>query len=212
MSRTLTGAMQSLLTAEVVRPVLFIDLMFDTAPLYLWNGVGNLSYDSKTYIGAGTLLSIGGVTESTELQANGTTITLSGIGSALTQVARDEDYQGRLAYIKLGAMDESANVIADPVEIFSGFMDVMTISEGGESSVISLTVENRLIAFDRVNVRRYTDQDQKIDHPTDKGLEFVTSIQEMQINWGKPFSTGGAGGALGGGGSGGRNTETFNKF
>lgn len=190
MSRGLSASMQSLLTAEVIRPILLIDLMFDTAPLYLWNGVGNLSYDSKTYIGAGTLLSVGGITESTELQANGTSIVLSGIGSALTQVARDEDYQGRLAYIKLGAMDENADVIATPIELFSGFMDVMTITESGETSSIALTIENRLIAFDRTNVRRYTDQDQKIDYASDYGLEHVTAIQEMEVRWGRPGYSG----------------------
>lgn len=190
MSREISASMQSLLTAEVVRPILLIDLMFDTAPLYLWNGVGNLSYDSKTYVGAGTLLSIGGITESTDLQANGTTVALSGIGSALTQVARDEDYQGRMAYIKLGAMDENADVIANPIELFSGFMDVMNISEGGESSSIAVTIENRLIAFDRTNIRRYTDQDQKIDYTSDYGLEHVTAIQEMEVRWGKPGYSG----------------------
>lgn len=210
MSRTLTGAMQSLMTAEVVRPILFVECDFDTAPLYLWNGVGNLAYDSKTYIGAGTLLNVGAIGESSELTANGTTVTLSGIGSALTQVARDEDYQGREIIIKLGAMNETGDVIADPVILFSGFMDVMTINEGGELSSIAVTAENRLIAFDRSKIRRYTDQDQKIDYPNDKGFEFVSSIQQMDIKWGKPNQSGGGSGS--GGGTQGRNAETFNQF
>lgn len=38
----------------------------------------------------------------------------------------------------------------------------------------------------KTKVRRYTAEDQKIDHPTDKGFEFVTAIVEKQIMWGRP--------------------------
>jgi len=68
-------------------------------------------------------------------------------------------------------------------------MDVMTISDSGDSSTISISVENKLIAFERSSVRRYTNEDQKIDHPSDKGFEFVTKIQEKEIIWGRPTSS-----------------------
>ena len=57
-------------------------------------------------------------------------------------------------------------------------MDTMTIAESGEYSTISISAENKLIALERSKVRRYTAEDQKIDHPTDKGFEFVTAIVE----------------------------------
>mgnify|MGYP003628492015 FL=1 len=86
----------------------------------------------------------------------------------------------------LGAFDNSGALIADPVIVFSGFMDVMTITESGKHSQITVAVENKLVAFDRSKVRRYTAVDQKIDHPTDKGFEFVTAIVEKEIIWGRP--------------------------
>lgn len=198
MSRTLSSAMQSIMTAEVVRPIVLVECDFDTAPLYLWNGVGNLSHNSKTYVGAGNLLTIGGIAETSELTANGTSVTLSGINNALVQVARDEDYQGRSIVIKLGAMNETGDVIADPVELFAGFMDVMTINEGGEFSSISVTAENRLIAFDRSRVRRYTDQDQKIKHPSDYGFDHVNKIQQMEVKWGRAGASGQGANTVGG--------------
>ena len=48
-----------------------------------------------------------------------------------------------------------------------------------------------MISFERAKVRRYTAEDQKIDHPTDKGFEFVTSIVQKQIIWGRATPTGG---------------------
>ena len=70
----------------------------------------------------------------------------------------------------------------------------------GTYSTISIAVENKLVAFERSKVRRYTAEDQKIDHPTDKGFEFVTSIVQKEIIWGRP--TGSAGGSSGGSGTG----------
>jgi hypothetical protein len=120
-------------------------------------------------------------------------ISLTGVKSSLVAVAKDHEYQGRPLTVRLGAFDPSGNLVADPIIIFSGFMDTMTISEAGEYSTISIAVENKLIAFEKTKVRRYTAEDQKIDHPTDKGFEFVTAIVEKEIIWGRP--TGAAGGA-----------------
>jgi hypothetical protein len=189
MSRTLSSEMQAVATAELVRPIYLIDMEFTSASIFFWSGVGNLTFNGNDYIGAGDLLNIGSVSETAELQANGATVTLTGIKQSLVTIARDEPYQGRVLSIRLGALDDSGDLIASPVIIFSGFMDVMTISDSGDSSTISISVENKLIAFERSSVRRYTNEDQKIDHPSDKGFEFVTKIQEKEIIWGRPTSS-----------------------
>lgn len=183
--RTLSSEMQAVSTADVVRPVLFVECDFDSGAVNLWNGIGQLSYGGKSYIGAGNLLNVEPVSESTDLRANGTSVTLSGINNTLVTLAKDEDYQGRSLTIKLGAMDENNDVIADPVIMFSGFMDTMVIAESGDNSSIKIDVENKLIQMERARVRRFTDNDQKIDHPTDEGFSFVTKIQDRQINWGR---------------------------
>lgn len=193
MSRSLSAEMHAVATAELVRPITLIRAYFDTAdngataidPLYLWSGIGQLTYDGVTYVGAGNLLQVSEVKENTELTANGMTVILSGIGEPLISKARDADYQGRQLDVLFGALDENGDVIASPVVVFSGFMDVMSIADGGDTGTISLTVENKLIQFDRSRIRRNTSEDQKIDHPTDKGFEFVASIQEKEIVWGR---------------------------
>lgn len=186
MSRTLSTAMQAVATAEVVRPIYLVDLEFASGSIYLWSGLGDLSFNSNTYIGAGDLLSIGAVQESTELTATGAQITLGGIKQSLLTLARDEPYQGRPLTIRLGAFDENGDLIASPVIVFSGFMDVMTISDSGETSTITVSAENKLIVFQKTAIRRYTAEDQKIEHPNDKGFEFVAKIQEKEVVWGRP--------------------------
>lgn len=195
--RNISTEMQAVSTAEVVRPVMFVECDFDSGAINLWNGVGALDYGGKTYIGAGNLLRVEPVSESAELRANGTSVTLSGINNTLVSLAKDEDYQGREMVIKLGAMDENNDVIADPVIMFSGFMDTMVLVEAGDTSSIKIDVENKLIQMERARVRRFTDNDQKIDYPNDDGFSFVTKIQDRQVNWGKPTGTSGERGTRG---------------
>ena len=93
--------------------------------------------------------------------------------------------------VLLGAMDASNGVISNPVVVFSGFMDTMVINDSSETATIQVAVENRLIEFERTRIRRYTAEDQKIDYPNDKGLEFVAEMAEKEIVWGKPMGGGG---------------------
>ena len=206
MSRSLTSAMESAVTADLVRPITLVQCAFDTGNLNLWSGIGDLTVSGVDYVGAGSLLSIGEIAETSELSANGITVTLSGVTSPLLSKARDEDYQGRELKVLLGAMDAVNGVISNPVVVFSGFMDTMVINDGGETSTIQVTVENRLIEFERTRVRRYTAEDQKIDFPTDKGLEVGAEMEEKEIVWGRASVSSGGGGGGGCDRGGPRNT------
>ena len=177
--------MQTVATAAVVRPIVLVELEFDSAATRLWSGYGDLSWNSYTWTGAGNLMTLGGIEETTEVKAIGTQVSLSGLPSEIVSLALQEDYQGRTARIYLGALDESGDVISDPTIIFGGRMDVMSIEESGETAQINISIENRLIDFERTKIRRYTDQDQKIDYPDDRGFEFVASIQNTEIVWGR---------------------------
>lgn len=185
MSRSLSSGMLSAVTADAVKPIILIELDFDSGATNLWSGVGELTWNNLTWVGGGSLLNISGLEETNEVRALGVTVTLSGLDSSIVSASLSEDYQGRTATIWVGAMDESGNVIADPVIVFGGRMDVMSIRDSGETASMSISIENRLIDFERSKIRRFTDQDQKIDYPTDKGFEYVNAIQNKEIVWGR---------------------------
>ena len=205
MSRTLTSGMTAVTTADVVRPAYFVRMVFDSGEspnvLNIWNGIGDLAYGGNTYTGTGDLLSISQITETSDISATGINVSLTGVKTSFIAIAKDHEYQGRPLSVSLGAFDASGDLIADPVIVFSGFMDTMTISESGAYSTIGISVENKLVSFERTKVRRYTAEDQKIDHPTDKGFEYVTAIVQKEIIWGRPTATAGGGSNQGGGGN-----------
>ena len=64
-------------------------------------------------------------------------------------------------------------------------MDLMSIDDSGDTANINVTAESRLIDLDRTRERRYTSEDQKIDFPNDKGLEFIADLQDKEIVWGR---------------------------
>ena len=191
--RNLSAEMQALASSDYIRPIMLIEMAFSST-LYLWNGIGDLAYDGNTYTGVGDLISVSPMGESTDISAKGCNITLSGVNASLVDKAKSEDYQGNSVSIKMGALDDTGDIVSSPVVIFKGFMDVMSITDGGEYSTINLSVENNLILFDKAKVRRYTDNDQKIDHPDDEGFSFVSKIQQKEIIWGRGVGTAGGGG------------------
>ena len=77
-------------------------------------------------------------------------------------------------------------LIDDPVVAFQGQTDSVIINEGKETSQIVVNVENRLLRLEKNNERRYTKQDQERIDAGDKGFDFVESIQEKEILWGRP--------------------------
>lgn len=181
MSRSLSTSLLNSLDDGVVYPFLAVDIEFASGPLYIWSGYGDLVIGSKTYFGAGTLLNISTVEETTEIEAKGATITMSGIPSSFLSLALTEQYQGRECRIYFGM----TSAPSDYAEIFTGELDQMNISEEANTCTISVTVENILIKLERPVVRRFTNEDQKSRFPNDRGLEFVAGLQDKEIFWGK---------------------------
>lgn len=186
MPRNVTSNYLGALLAAGLRPALFVEMRFANENLYVWSGVGTVNWGDRNWIGVGTLGSISTIEEGCTVEARGITLHLSGIdqtslGDVLVQIQ-----QGLRAIVYLGLYDDSSPpvLIADPVVSFAGRMDQPTISLDGRIVTISINCENRLVDLNVATDRRLTNEDQQLDHPGDRGLEFVNSIQEQIVYWG----------------------------
>ena len=169
--------------ADSLAPFLAIELEFDSGAVRLWNGYGEITIDSDTYTGAGSLLAVSSVEETGEIAARGVTMTLTGISSDLISVALSENYQNRAARVYIGTIASDDSISS--YQLFGGRLDVMNIEESGETATISVTAENRLIDLERPRARRYTSEDQKSLYPGDLGLDYVNELQDKTLDWGK---------------------------
>jgi hypothetical protein len=185
MARDLNASLANAVIDTVVAPAFFFKAEFDSGDVLAWSGYGDITWGGDTYLGIGDFGGVDKVDETSDVRANGCTLTLSGIPSQLLAIALTEPYQGRPCTLFLGALNlTSGAIIGTPYPLISGRMDVMTIEEGATTGTITLTVENRLIELFRTKERRYTHEDQQIDFSGDLGLEYVAGLQEKPINWG----------------------------
>lgn len=209
MPRDITSPMSDALGDSLVKPVFLVEAQFTSGFLRVWSGIGPLSWNGHTWSGSRAntspetvLVGMTGIQESIEIAANGIKLRASGIQSAMISRVLDDCRQNYPVTVWLGALNLATDaLIADPTEAFSGRMDVPTISDSGDTCDVEITVENALIDLQRPRERRYTHEDQQIDHPGDMGFEYVSQLQELNLAWGKatakiPSSGGGSVGPI----------------
>lgn len=180
MSRTLPAGMAAALAQSSVTLFYAIELLFDTATIRLWTGYGDKTISGDVYTGAGTLINIDGIAEVADLNATGITTTLSGISSGTISLALQENYQGRVAKVYFGVEG-----VSGVVEVFSGFMDVMTIQHSGDRMNVTLSIESKLVTLQKPNIRRYTSANHKLRNPGDTFFDHVTKLQDKEVVWGR---------------------------
>ena len=168
---------------------------FDAGTIYLWTGTDDLTLGGQTYLGAGSLLNISNIVESTDLKSEGVTLVLSGMDKTVLNLALSESYQNRNITIFMGYLMGGSNEVAGTLTLFAGRMSNMSIGDTPEGAQIVIDAENRLLDMERPSNFRYTKESQAFLHGTgDTGFNRVQSLQDKEIVWGKTTSGGGGGG------------------
>lgn len=188
MSRDIGAVIQTALESGEFSPHYLVEMNFynpitnAAAPIRLWTGIGDLSYGGDTYTGAGDVLTISDLEEAAELKVSGLNISLSGVEDSALVPALSHEYTGRQCKVYLMVNNQSS----DAFEVFSGFMDVMTIDDSAEASSINLSVENRLIDLDRTNPFRYTQESHALLYSGDTFFSYVQDLQDQEVQFGPP--------------------------
>ena len=184
MSRAITPAVDAALSADSVPAIVLVEMDFPSGFLRVNNSPVTFPWGGYDWLGLGHLGGIDPISEGASLEARGLSFRLSGVPPANVAFAMGQQYQGRGCKVWFAPLDATTHaILADPVLIFNGRLDVMSI-ELGESATITVTAESRLADWARPRVRRYNHDDQQIDYPGDLGFNFVTSIVDKELRWG----------------------------
>lgn len=184
MSRDLTAGVQAAIAATQVQPFLLFEGLFANGYVRTWSGYGDLSWNGNIWTGIGSLGGVSAIQESAEIQANGISVTLTGIPSEFISLVLQESQQGKSGKVYIGFFDESG-IIADPYLVFEGKLDIPSIQEDGETSMVTITYESRLIDLQRSRETRLTNEEQQREYAGDLGCEFVPTMKEITLNWGR---------------------------
>jgi hypothetical protein len=79
MSRNIDSTLAAGLANANIQPFILAALTFKSGTVWVWSGVGSLTWGGNTYLGVGSLGTISAISEGTSVQADGMTVTLSGI-------------------------------------------------------------------------------------------------------------------------------------
>ena len=185
MAREMSAEIAAALDESELRPILFFEGEFASGWVRIWSGLGDITWTGQTWTGVGSLLGLGAIEETQQVVAGGTTVSLSGVPLEMVALAIDEARQGKPGRVWLGLLTDAREIIADPVQAFTGRLDVPEIADTGESCTVTISYENRLIDLGTPRNWRYTHESQQALAPGDQGFAFVTTIQDKEITWGR---------------------------
>lgn len=175
----------------------FVKLEFAAETVYVHNGIGTYTWGGEDWLGVGSLGSVSTLEEGSDVSPYSITLTLSALDATISGQALNEDYFMRPVTVYVGVLSADDELLDDPISMWTGFMDVMSVTAGqdGESGdQIVITCESELAEFDRSANLRYTNQTQQRLYPSDTFFEFMPKIDGLKIKWRGDSDSGGTAG------------------
>jgi hypothetical protein len=185
MSRDLTSDVLVACQAETFRLIHMVELVYDAGTVRTTSlpyGM-DIQYGGNTWYALGDLGKIRGIKEVSDISVTDVEMILSGVIPENISIALNEYSQGRDCTIYFALLDESHQVINNPVSAFKGLLDNQKIRLGKEASIY-VTAKSRLARLFTAKESRYNNESQQARYPGDRGLEFVESVVRTELQWG----------------------------
>lgn len=183
-------AISAQLAGRVVRVAWLARFDFASGTQRYWPGFGPLvTSGGHEWTGTQGMASIGEIAASIGGSAPEQTFTLSGIDADFVAAAQASkaEYYGRLCFVYFQFFDEAWQVLDAPVAFWWGKMYSITAAQqaddNGFTRTITLSAESVFSSRRRPRYGTYTDRDQQMRFPGDKGCQRVMGIQSKTITF-----------------------------
>lgn len=189
MTRPLTAGMRAAIAAPKMNPfLLFEATLADNSVVRYWTGRGTISWNSQTWLGTGQLIKVTAVQETIDLKTQDITVSVNGVPTSMVSLVEQSLRNGKPGIVRIGALDDSGNVIASPKVWFRGKLDGAQVDETDlENPVCNLRYSDDIAGLRIPNERRFTDAQQKAKYPGDRFLEFMPIAQDRVIEFGRDW-------------------------
>lgn len=151
-----------------------------------------LKYTISTvdWIGIGDFGKVDNFEESEELSNLASRFVLSGVDRQIVDRVLRTDYYRRSVNVYMANLDtSSANLLLNsgegevPDNIWSGFMDYIQIIRNEDTQDVVLIAENEDADFYRPNGALYSNVQQQLEYPGDRGFEFLEELEDRTVLW-----------------------------
>ncbi len=202
MTRSLTAANEAILDDAFIVPVLFVNLDFDSDPVFFHTDLGTITTTDPagTWTGTGELGQIGPIQEGVKPSPYKVDLVLSIIDEAADSVyneALNQNHYQRDGTIYLGFRNAvTGAMVADPDEIFHGRIDDMKATHGGPTpdapSFVTVTLESELADFKKKSGKVYSNAQLQDEFSGDLFFAHLERFVNRRIPWGpgRLFSSG----------------------
>lgn len=180
-----TVAQDNELAKAVTRTVYFVEFAFLTATSRLCTANQTLTWGGNTWSGVGSLGTIGTVDESDGLEAKPLSFTINAAQTSWMALAIGsvEEYRGRPAKMYMCPLDETFVMVGEPVQCWSGVMDMVSVGLNENSGTITMKCETSAYGLKRRPPFRLNAALHKKDHPTDTGMDYLNDLIANPSTW-----------------------------
>jgi len=185
MSRGFPANVATALVQQHVAIVTFAKLEFPSGTIYVHNSLGTYTWGGQDWLGVGDLGSISEVEEGQDVSPYAITLMLSGLDATISGAALTENYFMHPVTVYLGVLDADDALIANPTQIWAGFMDQMNLTVGADGGdAIQLIAESELSRFDVSRNLMYTNAAQQERYSGDLFFSHIHKVEGAKFNWG----------------------------
>lgn len=185
MVRPLHPDTSAVISSEILRPAMLIEVYLIKQPLRLTSTKQDISWGGRTFLANGWLDPIDGISETTDVNNQGFEIKLSGVSQALVSLVLSNNDAGEKGTIWLALFNETGNLVGEPIRLYQGFVDTCDIDDNMSAPKITINLENELSRFDESQNFRYTDECQKSYFNGDRGFQYVPKMETWSGFWGR---------------------------
>lgn len=161
-------------------PSLSLDTQGDT--IRVTDAPFDFDFDSKTFSGVGHMGQLSVIQDRAQLVPTALEMELNGIAAEHISAALQADYLDRPARAWAVMFDRQGALVEDPLKIFEGRMDQMSIGVSNVAAV-QVTAVSHLADWERSSGAAWNHQQHLARFPGDLSLEFMAEIVEKQIWW-----------------------------
>jgi hypothetical protein len=140
-------------------------------------------YNGHTYQ---TALGVGQIEplEETDAGVMGLAFTLSHVPSSSVSLALGTEVQGRSCVLRMAFIDSTGTLRVDD-NVWTGYLDQMTLQDDSPSGGLRVTAEHRLVRWDTPRPIRFSDEDQRAISPADGFFKNSAAVAQATLVW--PF-------------------------
>lgn len=178
----LPAAYVTALASDSFRPAYLVKL----PALTLTTAPSDLVFNGDTYVSDGSLLSMDGIPQSTDITAATYTVTLDNADRTALSLYGSTNYVGAECVIYMALLNDDGTILGGnttPFEIYKGQFEGWSVTESKTSSTIKVTIKSHWAAFNRKAGRFTNNASQQEVYPGDTIFQFA-HMDGTEVRWG----------------------------